>query len=234
MQAIVLAGGMGRHIKSDMGDIPKPMAIVNARPFVEFVLLYLKDNGIDDIIISCGYLRSVIESYFGNGADWGLKISYTNEDFLRGTGGSVKLAEDLIHSEHFLVVNGDTFHDLPIYDLVEFHVQHEAMVTMALKESDTPERFGAVELLSNKQISRFLQKGSKEVSNLVNTGIYVFDKKTLNFIQPNEYISLETDIFPLLTKLGQFYGYVCEGPFLDIEQPESYKIIKEKLKTFIK
>ncbi len=233
MQAIVLAGGMGRQIKSDLGNIPKPMAIVNARPFVEFVLLYLKKNGIDDAIISCGYLRPVIESYFGDGKDMDINISYTNEDFLRGTGGSVKLAEDLITSDTFLVVNGDTFHDVPIYELIEFHLYNDALVTMALKESDTPERFGAVEIMENKQISRFLLRGSKDVSNLVNTGIYVFNKKALNFIQPNEQISLETDIFPLLTKLGKFYGYRCDGPFLDLDNPEAYKVIKEKLKAYI-
>lgn len=233
MQAIVLAGGMGRQIKSDLGNIPKPMAIVNARPFVEFVLLYLKKNGIDDIIISCGYLRSVIESYFGNGREWGIRISYTDENFLRGTGGSVKLAEELITSDTFLVVNGDTFHDVPIYELIEFHLYQDALVTMALKDSDTPERFGSVELLENKQIRRFLPKGARDVSRLVNTGIYVFNRSTLNFIQPEAYISLETDIFPLLTKLGKFFGYTCPGPFLDLEDPAAYQVIKEKLKAYI-
>lgn len=233
MQAIVLAGGMGRQIKSDLGDAPKPMAIINARPFLEFVLLYLKKSAIENIIISCGYMRPVIESYFGDGKSLGLTLSYTDEDFLRGTAGSVKLAEDLITEDTFLVVNGDTFHDVEIYDLIEFHLRYNSFVTMALKESPTPERYGAVEIMDNKQVSRFLERGNKDGANLVNTGIYVFNKQTLNFIQPNESISLETDIFPLLAKLGKLYGFVCDDHFLDIEIPSSYEIIKTKLKDFI-
>jgi len=234
MKAIVLAGGMGRRIKSELGGAPKPMAIVNGRPFLEFVLLYLKKNGIEDIVISCGYMRPVIESYFGNGSEWKLNIEYTNEDFLRGTAGSVKLAEDLVDGSHFLVVNGDTFHDVPVYELIKFHLQHESLVTMALKNSKTPEKYGVVEILENKQVSRFLGKGHKDVSSLVNTGIYVFNREVFNFIQPDENISLEKDIFPLLTKLGKFYGFVCDGTFLDIEVPENFADIKEKLKEFMK
>lgn len=233
MQAIVLAGDMGRRVKSELGDAPKPMAIINAKPFLEFVLLYLKKGGVDEIILSCGYMRPVIESYFGNGKAWDIDIKYTDEDFLRGTAGSVKLAEHMISNHTFLVVNGDTFHDVPIYELMEFHMQHDALVTLALKKSDHPENYGAVEIMDNYQISRFLERGHPDITDLVNTGIYAFNKKTLNFIQANENISLEKDIFPLLTKLGGLYGYVCDGYFLDIELPESYAIIKEKLKEFL-
>ncbi len=233
MQAVVLAGGMGRHIKSELGNSPKPMAIVITKPFLEFVLLFLKENAIEDVIISCGYMKPVIQSYFGSGREWGVNITYTEEDFLRGTAGSVKLAEDLIKDETFLVMNGDTFHDVPVYELLETHLQHDAFVTMALKTSATPEKYGAVQMTENKQIARFLGKGHAEV-NLVNTGIYVFNKNVLKFIQPDEYISLETDIFPLLCKLGKLYGYVCEEEFLDLEVPANFKTIKEKLKKYIK
>jgi D-glycero-alpha-D-manno-heptose 1-phosphate guanylyltransferase len=233
MQAIVLAGGMGRQIKSDLGDAPKPMAIINARPFLEFVLLFLKKNAIEDVIISCGYMRPVIQSYFGDGKDLGIKISYTDEDFLRGTAGSVKLAEDLITEDTFVVVNGDTFHDIDVYDLIEAHLRNDSFVTMALKKSENSERYGTVELLEDNQISRFLPRGTNGISNLVNTGIYVFNKQTLKFIQPDENISLEEDIFPLLAKLGKLYGFVCEGFFLDIEIPGNYSIIKEKLKEYV-
>lgn len=232
MQAVVLAGGMGRHIKSELGNSPKPMAIVITRPFLEYVLLFLKENAVEDIIISCGYMRPVIESYFGNGKAWGVKIRYTDEDYLRGTAGSVKLAENLIQDENFIVMNGDTFHDVPVYDLLETHIQHDAMVTMALKASQHPERYGAVRMMENKQIVQFLGKGHAEV-NLINTGIYVFNRSVLKFIQPSEYISLETDIFPFLCKLGKLYGYVCEGEFLDLEAPENFKLIKTKLKKYI-
>lgn len=233
MQAIVLAGGMGRNIKSELGKTPKPMVIVNARPLLEFVLLFLKENGVEDIIISCGYMRPVIESYFEDGSDWDINIQYTDEDFLRGSAGSIKLAEDLIHEETFLVVNGDTYHDVPIYDLMEFHLQHDAFVTMALKKSQHPENYGAVELLDNKQIYRFLGKGHSDKVDMVNTGVYVFNRETLKLIQPDEYISLEKDIFPLLAKLGKLYGYSCKGYYLDIEVPENYEAIKKKLKKYI-
>jgi len=219
---------------AQLGDAPKPMAIVNARPFLEFVLLFLKKNGIDDIILSCGYMRPVIESYFSNGKAWDIKIRYTEEEFLRGTAGSVKLAESMIGKDMFLVVNGDTFHDVPVYDLLQFHVSHDAFVTIALKESEHPESYGAVELMDNKQIHRFLERGNPESTTYVNTGIYVFNKQVLNFIQPHESISLEKDIFPLLTKLGKLYGFVCEGMFLDIEVPENYDTIRKKLKEYIK
>jgi|YNPMSStandDraft_2_1061718.scaffolds.fasta_scaffold00089_13 NDP-sugar pyrophosphorylase family protein len=233
MQAVVLAGGMGRHIKSELGQAPKPMAIVNGYPFLEYVLLYLRKNGIDEIILSCGYMRSVIESYFGNGKKWGLSILYTDEDFLRGTAGSVKLAEPLIKNNQFVVMNGDTFHDVPLYDLIEFHLTHEAWITLALKESEHPERYGVVELGENNQIVRFVGRGHKDLFRLVNTGVYVFSKEVLQFIQPNENISLEKDIFPLLTKLGKLYGYVCDSVFLDIEVPENFSQVKEKLKELI-
>lgn len=235
MQAVVLAGGMGRQIKSELGNAPKPMAVVNSKPFLEFVLIYLKKNGVEDIIISCGNMRNVIESYFEDGREWNLSIRYTDETFLRGTAGSVKLAESMISgNDHFLVVNGDTFHDIPIYDLMEFHINHDAYVTMALKESRNSEKYGVVELNPEGQITRFLLRGNKNTPSMVNTGIYVFNREVLKLIRPDEAISLEMDIFPQLANLGRMFGYSCNGDFLDIEEKENYEFIKMKLKELVK
>lgn len=233
MQAVVLAGGMGRSIKAELGDTPKPMVIVNARPLLEFVLLFLKENAIEDVIISGAYMRPVIESYFGDGSDWDLRIKYTNEDFLRGSAGAVKLAEDQISEQSFLVLNGDTYHDVPVYDLIESHLRNDAYVTMALKETDHPELYNAVELDEENRVKRFYKTGHKAEKPLVNTGVYIFSHEALKLIQSDEFISLENDIFPLLAKLGKLYGFKCAGEYLDIEVPENYEAIKDNLAKFV-
>ena len=109
MQAIILAGGLGTRLRSVVSDRPKPMALVEGKPFLEYVLQGLKKSGIDDIIFAVGYKGGMVEEYFGDGARFGIRARYAYEEELLGTAGAIKNAGKYVTDEQFFVLNGDTF-----------------------------------------------------------------------------------------------------------------------------
>ena len=112
MQAIILAGGLGTRLRSVVSDRPKPMALVEGKPFLEYVLQGLKKSGIDDIIFAVGYKGGMVEEYFGDGSRFGIRARYAYEEELLGTAGAIKNAGKYVTDEQFFVLNGDTFYQM--------------------------------------------------------------------------------------------------------------------------
>lgn len=109
MQAVLLAGGLGTRLRSVVSDRPKPMALVDGKPFMEYVIMQLKKYGIDEIIFAVGYKGSMVEEYFKDGRELGVKVSYAYEEELLGTAGAIKNAGKLVTDDRFFVLNADTF-----------------------------------------------------------------------------------------------------------------------------
>ncbi len=145
MEAIVLAGGKGARLGTLTENTPKPLLKVGEKPFLEYVLAYLKKEGVSRVILATGYLHQEIQTYFG--ADCrGLALAYTIERELLGTGGAIKLALSQAHTRTVLVLNGDTFFPVPISELVNFHDAHSADITIALARPREASRYGRVAL----------------------------------------------------------------------------------------
>lgn len=161
ISCIVLAGGLGTRLRGVINDLPKPMAMINGKPFLHYVLLYLTQQKIKKAILSVGYKANVIEAYFGD-KYLDVEIAYSKEEEPLGTGGGIKKAFELVNDSAF-VLNGDTFFDIDLNSLREFHLQNEADISVALKPLKNFDRYGTVQLEENRIVNfeekKFLTEG---------------------------------------------------------------------------
>ncbi|HYA87344.1 MAG TPA: nucleotidyltransferase family protein [Nitrospirota bacterium] len=219
MKAIILAGGKGTRLQSVVSDIPKPMAPVGGKPFLEYLIRQLLLWQISEIILSVGYKKESIMSYFSNGVDWGAAISYIEESVPLGTGGAIKKAFSSVTDTDILILNGDSFFDADISALARYHHQKNATATMAILNMKETGRYGRVVVSAEGKIVSFLEKGNS-ITGLINTGIYILNRKILPLI-PDGVVSFETGVLPQLVGNG-LYGSEMDGFFIDIGIPSDY------------
>src|SRR3989344_3247372 len=224
MKALILAGGFGTRLKEVAGDVPKPMVMIAGKPFLEHQLLYLKDQEIEDIIIAVYHMSNKIKSYFGDGSRWGLDITYSEEEYPLGTAGAIKKAEKYLN-DTFLVLNGDSYSQIDIKKLLEFHKSKKSNFTISLTKSNNAGHYGSV-VLDGSKVRDFIEK-KESLNSFVSTGFYMFEPIIFNFMEPDKNISIEKEIFPRLAKQDSLYGYIHEGYFMDIGRPETYSKFKE-------
>ena len=231
MKAIILAGGEGKRLRSVINDIPKPMAPIKDKPFLEYIILQLKSQNLKDIIISTGYKGSIIKNYFQDGGNWDLNIEYSEEDKPLGTGGALRKAGKLIDDDQFIVMNGDSYFDIEFKQLISFHEDKQAVTTIGLAYVETLERYGHVEVGNNGEITEFIEKGDSVSAGHVNGGIYILSSEFIKKI-PFGQVSLETEVFPNLINKGLF-GVKFKSFFIDIGKPEEYeRICKEPVHLY--
>ncbi|EKK5714180.1 nucleotidyltransferase family protein, partial [Campylobacter coli] len=173
MQAIVLAGGLGTRLRSVVQDLPKPMAPINGKPFLAFVLEYLKKQGITEIILSVSYKYELIQEYFKDEFH-GMKIHYNIEKELLGTGGAIKDALKFVKNEVY-VLNGDTFFDIDL----KKPVLNSSKICIALKQMQNFDRYGTVNVDEQGIVTSFEEKVFKK-QGLINGGVYLLKKDIFN------------------------------------------------------
>jgi len=223
MKALLLAGGKGTRLKPLTNNMPKPMVPILGEPLLKRTILNLRENGINEIIISICYEPIQINSYFGNGENLGIKIKYVQEDIPLGTGGAIKNAQQYI-DDTFIVLNSDIVSDINLSALIEHHINKKGIASIALTKVDDPTQYGVVNL-SDGYITAFKEKPKPDqvTSNLINAGIYVFDPEIFNYIPSNQIVSIEKDIYPLLIKKDlKIAGYHGSYYWMDIGTPEKY------------
>ena len=224
MKAIILVGGEGLRLRPLTCNVPKPMIPVVNKPFLEHMIDNLRRHHIDEIILAICYLPDCIQRHFGNGGDFGVRLTYAVEQSPLGTGGAVKNAEQLL-DDTFVVFNGDIFTDLDLTDMIEFHRYHKAKATIALTPVEDPTAYGVVEIDSQSSVKRFIEKPSWErvTTNLINAGTYVLEPEVLNLVHPGVYSMLERGLFPDLVERGiPFLGHRSNAYWIDIGVPGDY------------
>ena len=223
--AVILAGGLGTRLRSVVTEVPKPMAPVNGRPFLEHQFDYWIDQGIARFILSVGYKWEVIFAHFGS-AYHGASVDYVVETEPRGTGGGLLLAFDkLPNVAPFLVLNGDTFFEVKLSDLVNFHSQSGSEWTFSLFRTCDDGRYLGLDVVDNGRLNSMGVNSVTQLSRLVNGGVYLVNPGTLlrHEWSRSVKISLEDDIFPVLLRDGtRVFGKECTGRFIDIGVPEDY------------
>jgi NDP-sugar pyrophosphorylase family protein len=220
--AVVLAGGLGTRLRQVLPSIPKPLAKVGHKPFLQFLIQQLVNQGIRNIVVCTGYLADQIERELGNGTDWGATIEYSREDTPLGTAGALKLAGRLLANyPYFLAMNGDSFLEADFGRLVRFHRAHAGVASIAVYPVDDVGRYGAVEADSRGMATGFAHRSGQSGPGLINAGLYVFNSDILRHI-PEGPASLEQDVFPRILEQA---AYVLEhrGMFIDIGVPEDYE-----------
>lgn len=218
--AIVLAGGFGTRLQKVVSELPKPMAPVAGKPFLQYVLDYLDRQGINQTVLAVGYLRETIIQYFGDAYN-GITIKYSVEDEPLGTGGAIKQACDLVEEENVFVINGDTFFDVDLAELFQFHISKNAFLSVALKKMEKFDRYGTVELNHENKITGFREKKYLD-EGLINGGIYCLNKKIFPSSIPQKF-SFETEILEKEIQSGKIFGLESKGYFIDIGIPEDYE-----------
>lgn len=175
MKAVIMAGGKGTRLRPLTCNKPKPMVPIVNRPMMEHIIYLLKKHGFEDVWITLFYLPELIQNYFGDGTDFGMKIRYSLEDSPLGTAGSVKKIINEF-TETFLVISGDALTDINLEEAVRFHKEKKAKATIVLTKVASPLEYGVVIADQQGKVNRFLEKpGWGEVfSDTVNTGIYIY------------------------------------------------------------
>lgn len=219
--AILLVGGKGTRLQSVVRSKPKPLAQIGDAPFLELLVLQLRAQGIRRIVMSTGHLAEQIEQQFQDGRKLDMRIEYSRETQPLGTAGAVKFASGLVTgAAEFLVMNGDSFLEFSVSDLIHFHRKHRGVASMAVRRVPNSARFGTVHISESRRIAGFVEKTGAEVPGVVNGGVYVFDQSFLGLI-PDGPSSLEKDVFPHVLDRG-IYALEQHGLFIDIGTPEDY------------
>ncbi len=228
MEAIILAGGMGKRLSSVVSNLPKPMATVAGRPFLEILLQSLAAKGFTHVILSIGYMAEKISAHFGN-CFAGIELDYSVECDPLGTGGAVAQAARLAHKDHFFVFNGDTFLDFDAY-AVEVMWQRLRLPVIVARTVENTERYGRLDT-DRGRVLRFSEKGHVG-PGLINAGCYVFHTEQFSDVGLGMRFSLETDFLVQLVERTTVVLHVADGLFIDIGVPSDYERAQQLLARF--
>ncbi|HVM27595.1 MAG TPA: sugar phosphate nucleotidyltransferase [Mycobacteriales bacterium] len=221
-----MAGGEGSRLRPMTANQPKPLLPVVNRPLMEHVLRLLKRHGMDETVVTVQFLASLVRSYFGDGEDLGLSLSYATEERPLGTAGSVKNAEAALSDDTFLVMSGDALTDIDLTAVVAAHRARGSLVTVCLARRPDPLEFGIVITDEDERIERFLEKPTwaQVFSDTVNTGIYVMEPEVFAHVPGGEVVDWAGDVFPALLAAGApLHGFVAEGYWEDVGTHDSYR-----------
>jgi D-glycero-alpha-D-manno-heptose 1-phosphate guanylyltransferase len=217
MEAIVLAGGLGTRLAERLQGVPKSMAPIAGRPFLEIVLRQLRGAGCTRVVLAVGHLHSVIQDHFGAAFN-GLRIDYSIENTPLGTGGAIRQALAQATEESVLVLNGDTFLQADYADMMRFNAAESAGATIAVVPRPDISRYGGV-VLDQKRVVAFEEKG-RSGPGYISAGVYVLPRNPAWPPGLNEKFSIEHDFFaPEIARLRPA-AYEVSGYFLDIGIPE--------------
>jgi mannose-1-phosphate guanylyltransferase len=222
VQALILAGGEGTRLRPLTSTVPKPVVPLVDRPFVTFMIDWLRSHGVDDVVMSCGHLALGVRNVLGDGDAMGIRLRYVEEPRPLGTGGALKFAEQLL-DERFLMLNGDVLTDIDLTAQIAQHEHTGATATLALTPVEDPSAYGLVRLDDTGAVTEFVEKPSPDQvdTNNISAGAYVLERSVLELLAPGEPASIERDVFPRLVGDG-LYGCVASGYWLDIGTPERY------------
>lgn len=218
MEAIVLAGGFGTRLRQVVADVPKPMAPIAGRPFLEILLGSLARKGFSRVVLSLGFMAEKISDHFG-ARFAGMDLAYVVEDAPLGTGGAIRLALDACTQDHVFVFNGDTYLDLEVQSLEQQWQAKRHQIVVGRQVSDTS-RYGRL-VVDGGRITCFAEKGIAG-HGLINAGCYVLAADALARFPLNQPFSIETDYLVPEVTSGTVEVFVTEGMFIDIGIPEDY------------
>jgi mannose-1-phosphate guanylyltransferase len=219
---VILVGGEGTRLRPLTATVPKPVVPLVDRPFIVYMLEWLKRHGVDDVIMSCGFLATSVRNVLGDGSHLGLRLRFVEEPEPRGTAGAIKYAEQLL-DDRFLMLNGDVLTDIDLTAQIEQHERTGATATLALVGVEDPTAYGLVRMHDDGSVREFVEKPTADEidTNLISAGAYVLERSVLERIPPDRNVSIEREVWPQLVGEGLF-GFAAQAYWLDIGTPERY------------
>ncbi|MBK5288526.1 MAG: NDP-sugar synthase [Acidimicrobiia bacterium] len=224
MKAVVLVGGAGTRLRPLTFSTPKPLLPIANIPFLERQLHWLAGYGVDEAVLSLGYLPEAFLEHFSDERFGDMKLRFVIEHEPLGTAGGIRFAAEGIN-ERLVVCNGDVLTDLDLAEFVTFHEARGASATISLARVENPSAFGVVPTRSDGEVIAFVEKPPRDQAptNWINAGTYVLEPSVLSSIPPRLNVSIERETFPrMLEHPGQLYAMRSEGYWLDIGTPEKY------------
>ncbi len=232
MKAVVMAGGFGTRIQPLTNSRPKPMLPIMNKPMMESTMMMLKDLGITEFIVLLYFKPEIIQDYFKDGSDFGIKITYVLPDADYGTAGAVKLAQEYIGDDNFIIISGDLVTDFKFKKLFQFHEEKNSKLSIGLTSVENPLQFGVVIANEEGVIEKFLEKPSwgEVFSDTINTGIYILEPEILDYIPAGENFDFAKDLFPLLMENEiDLMACTLKGYWRDVGNPQSYREVFEDI-----
>ena len=225
MQAVILVGGQGTRLRPITYDVPKALVPLRNRPFMGYMLDFLRSAGLDGAVLSLGYLPDPIQEYLAECNLEDFSVDYAVEERALGTAGGIKNAEKYLKGgAPVVVVNGDVLSGTNLEQLIEKHHSSDALGTIMLTSVEDPTAYGLVEVDHDMVVHRFLEKPAADevTTNLVNAGVYVLEPEVLEMIPPGREVSIEREIFPELQTGGRLRAHISSSYWRDIGTPRSY------------
>ena len=225
MQAIIIAGGFGTRLRPVTDFCPKPALPIMGRPFLEYQLELLKRAGIRRVVFSLMYYADRIISIFGDGTQYGMEFFYAVEEVPLGTGGGIKNCEKYIQDDLTVIFNGDVLTDLDLNDVINFHRERKAKITLTMTPVEDPTVYGVIFTDADGRVERFLEKPTREdaTQNTISAGIYVYERDVFDHIPPNTNYSVERGLYPSMLDEGELmFGFRTEKYWLDVGTPEKF------------
>lgn len=227
--ALIMAGGFGRRLYPLTEDMPKPMLPLVGKPMLEYIILNLKRAGVRDIIISTHYMAEKIESYFKDGSNWDLNISYVHEDTPLGTGGALSLVRD-IPVDHLFVLNGDILSTIDFTEMLTHHISQNAKITIATKLRDHKFPYGVVTADESGRVQKLVEKPVQ--SFLTSGGMYVISKDIVRTVKNDEFL-LITDLIEAELNRGTIVThYPIAGQWMDVGRYEDVGKAEELVQEY--
>lgn len=235
-EAIILAGGLGTRLQSVVKDVPKPMAEVAGRPFLDYIMHFLAKNKIRKAVLAVGHKHEIIREHLSKAENrYGIEVSYSIEEELLGTGGAIYQAFGQISGSSAFIINGDTWFDVSLEELDHFAQQHQSELAFALKETADFERYGSVICSADNRVLSFTEKGTNTDATIrINGGIYLMKKSLLSRYPMPEKFSIEQEFFQDKISGIAAYGKAFPGIFIDIGIPEDFHTAQTLLSSILK
>jgi len=225
LKAVILAGGLGTRLRPYTLFMPKPMLPLGDKPVLEHLISWLYNNGVREIVICVGYLRRIIEDYFKDGKELGVKITYVRTNTPMGTAGQLKSAEKFIDGT-FLCVYGDSIYDFDVNGMTDFHDKNRALATMALIPYKTILKYGFIDINEKGLVKKWKEK--PVIEGLINIGFYVMEPSFLNYIPKDTRFGMNSAFGKAMEAKERIYGYVAKGSFTDIGDKRGYIEVYKK------
>lgn len=234
MLVFILADNFETRPSHILKDIPTPMASIQKKPFLQYIIETLKKQKIYNIVLVTTYKGETVENYFDNGKIFGVSITYSREEKSLGTGGAIlKAISKYPNEEDFLILNGNTYFDIDYNYLESFHRERGSIFTMALKFQRNLNRYSSVVIDEEYKIKGFIKSGVDYTDGFISGGIFIMNRKALGFFKKDFFLSLENEVVEELLPSQRVYGLPFGGKFTNIGIPEDYHLAKKKLKDWI-
>jgi NDP-sugar pyrophosphorylase family protein len=219
MKAVVLAGGKGTRLAPYTKVLPKPLMPIGDMPILEILLRQIRRAGIQEVFLAVGHLAGLLQAFFQDGSRLGLKIEYSYEEKPLGTAGPLSMIKGL--DDTFLVSNGDVLTTLALNTLIEYHQKMGAVATIATHTRNVNIDLGVIQFNDSNRVVGYIEKPTYEFQ--VSMGIYIFEARVLQFIEPGHYLDFPDLVLRLLTADEPVVGYPFDGYWQDLGRPDDYE-----------